>query len=106
MPQVSINGIKVQIMTIKYEKIATVLGKTAQLEVFVHLLNVKKDYLSGIAEATGLSHSSVSRVSEFLLDRGVLLESKIGKQIRMFEVNEDSPIVQTLKNSFEIISER
>ena len=91
-------------MTIKYEKVATVFGSTAQLEVFIHLLNTRKDYLSGIAEATGLSHSSVSRVSEFLLDRGVLLESKIGKQIRMFETNEASPIVQEARKLFEMIS--
>lgn len=99
------NSIKVQIMTIKYEKVATVLGNTAQLNVFVHLLNSHKDYLSGIAEATGLSHSSVSRVAMFLLERGVLVESKIGKQIRMFEANEDSQIVQEARKFFEMISD-
>jgi len=37
-------------------------------------------YLSGIAEETGLSHSSVARV----------IEKRLGKQIRTFKLNMDN----------------
>ena len=50
-------------MKISYEKAAEVLGKTAQLQVLIHLFNCidEEDYLSGLAKATKLSDSSVSR---------------------------------------------
>jgi len=38
-------------------------------------------YLSGIAQETGLSHSSVSRVITPLVSAGVVQERPLGKQI-------------------------
>ncbi|WP_269849896.1 helix-turn-helix domain-containing protein [Methanosarcina horonobensis] len=47
-------------------------------------------YLSGIAEETGLSNSSVSRVITPLIESGVVLEKPLGKQIRTFQLNMES----------------
>lgn len=93
-------------MSLDYNKISAVLGDTAQLAVFVHLLDKKDDYLSGIAEATGLSHSSIARVAMPLVCAGVFTESKFGKQIRVFKLNEDSIITIEARKFFEILSEQ
>lgn len=47
-------------------------------------------YLSGIAEETGLSHSSVARVIDPLLKVDVVIEKRLGKQIRTFKLNMDN----------------
>ncbi len=66
-------------------------GNTAQLTVLEYLIKNKKEinYLSGIAEGTGLYHSSVARVLEPLLENNIVIEKKLGKQIRTFFLNED-----------------
>ena len=62
-----------------------IFGRTAQLLVMENLLKNrgKTTYLFGIAEETGLSHSSVSRVMEPLLRLGIVKEQKIGKAFRI-----------------------
>jgi len=72
-----------------YDRIAIYMGNTAQLKVLVHLFNVGADgdYLSGIANATGLSHSSVSRVVIPLLETGIVVERRLGAQVRIFTIN-------------------
>jgi len=47
-------------------------------------------YLSGIAEETGLSHSSVARVIDPLLAADIVIEKRLGKQIRTFRLNLDN----------------
>src|SRR5574341_2409292 len=66
-------------------------GKTAQLTVLEYLMKNKGEinYLSGIAEGTGLYHSSVARVLEPLLENNIVIEKKIGKQIRSFSLNKE-----------------
>ncbi len=66
-------------------------GKTAQLTVLEYLIKNKGElnYLSGIAEGTGLYHSSVARVLEPLLGNNIVIEKKIGKQMRFFVLNEE-----------------
>jgi len=65
-------------------------GRTAQLTVLEYLMKNKREinYLSGIALGTGLYHSSVARVLEPLLQDKIVIEKKIGKQIRSFYLNE------------------
>ncbi len=65
-------------------------GKTAQLTVLEYLMKNRGEinYLSGIAQGTGLYHSSVARVLEPLLENNIVIEKKIGKQIRSFYLNE------------------
>ena len=69
-----------------------IFGKTAQMTVLKNLIENQNEptYLSGIAEETGLSHSSVSRVITPLIASGVVLEKPLGKQIRTFQLNMES----------------
>ncbi len=75
-----------------------IFGKTAQLTVLEYLLNNKDNdtYLSGIAFDTGLSHSTVSRVIEPLLEQEIITEKSLGKQIRIFELNQKNELTQYL----------
>lgn len=75
-----------------------VFGRNAQLVVLEYLIRTRgtTTYLSGIAEETGLSHSSVARVIEPLLKLDMVKESRLGKQIRTFTLNEDSEIIRLL----------
>jgi len=73
-------------------------GKTAQLTVLEYLMKNKGEinYLSGIAQGTGLYHSSVARVIEPLLKNNIIIEKKIGKQIRSFHLNEEHQATKLL----------
>ncbi len=73
-------------------------GKTAQLTVLEYLMKNKGEinYLSGIAQGTGLYHSSVARVIEPLLENNIVIEKKIGKQIRSFYLNEEHEATKLL----------
>jgi DNA-binding MarR family transcriptional regulator len=73
-------------------------GKTAQLTVLEYLMKNKGEinYLSGIAQGTGLYHSSVARVIEPLLQNNIIIEKKIGKQIRSFYLNEEHKAAKLL----------
>ncbi|VVB89581.1 Uncharacterised protein [uncultured archaeon] len=91
-----------------FEKI---FGNTAQLTVLEYLLNNKDNdtYLSGIAADTGLSHSTVSRVIEPLLEIDLITEKPLGKQIRVFRLNRDSELTKFLlkfKDDLRTIIER
>ncbi|MDY6865702.1 MAG: MarR family transcriptional regulator [Halobacteriota archaeon] len=71
-----------------------VFGKNAQLIVLENLLDKGTNYLSGIAEDTGLSTSSVSRVIEPLLSSGIVTEERLGKHIRIFKLDYDSNLTK------------
>lgn len=69
-----------------------IFGKTAQMTVLKNLIahNEESTYLSGIADETGLSHSSVARVITPLVKSGIVIEKPLGKQIRTFRLNLDN----------------
>jgi len=75
-----------------------IFGRNAQLIVLDYLIRNRgtTTYLSGIAEETGLSHSSVARVIEPLLEMNIVKEGKVGKQIRTFTLNEDNEVTKLL----------
>ncbi|MCD6457019.1 MAG: hypothetical protein J7K81_09575 [Methanophagales archaeon] len=79
-------------------EIKKIFGRNAQLVVLVYLIRNRgtTTYLSGIAEETGLSHSSVARVIEPLLEMNIVKEGKMGKQIRTFTLNEDNDVTTLL----------
>jgi len=85
------------------EKIEKIFGRNAQLVVLEHLIRNRgtTTYLSGIAEETGLSHSSVARVIEPLLEINIVKEGKVGKQIRTFTLNEDNEVTRLLIRFYE-----
>jgi DNA-binding transcriptional ArsR family regulator len=79
-------------------KIEKIFGRNAQLTVLEYLIRNRgtTTYFSCIAEETGLSHSSVARVIEPLLEMNIVKEGKVGKQIRTFTLNEDSEMTKLL----------
>ncbi|AKB18227.1 MULTISPECIES: MarR family transcriptional regulator [unclassified Methanosarcina] len=84
-----------------------IFGKTAQMTVLKNLIENQNEptYLSGIAEATGLSHSSVSRVITPLIESGVILEKPLGKQIRTFQLNMDSEAAKLIVEFYNKINQ-
>ncbi len=80
-----------------------VFGRTAQMIVLENLIKNRGTftYLSGIAEETGLSHSSVSRVIEPLLAIEIITEKKVGKQIRTFTLDEEKPLTTFLLDTYD-----
>ena len=78
-------------------------GRTAHIIVLEYLIRNRDQicYLSGIAEDTGLSHSSVARVVEPLLQQGVIEEHDIGKKMRTFTVNEGNEALKLLLQFYD-----
>ncbi|CAG0960619.1 MAG: MarR family transcriptional regulator [Candidatus Methanoperedens sp.] len=81
-------------------------GKTAQLTVLEYLMKNKGEinYLSGIAQGTGLYHSSVARVIGPLLENNIIIEKKIGKTIRSFHLNEENEAAKLLIKFYNELS--
>ncbi len=72
-----------------FEKI---FGGSAQAIVLEYLIRKRNEftYLSGIADDTGLSNSSVTRVIEPLIENNLVIEKKLGRQIRTFTINKEN----------------
>ncbi len=87
--------------------IEKIFGKTAQMTVLRNLIENQNEptYLSGIAEETGLSHSSVSRVIKPLVVSGVVLEKPLGKQIRTFQLNMESEATNAILDFYSKINQ-
>lgn len=75
-----------------------IFGNSAQTTVLESLLKNRGEFihLSGIARETGLSHSSVARVLEPLIENNIVVEKRLGKQIRTFTLNEENEIVKMI----------
>ena len=75
-----------------------VLGRSARITVLETLLRGrgKATYLSGLAEETGLSHSSVSRVIEDLVRIGVVEEEPLGKQTKILRLSQSNTLSQLM----------
>jgi DNA-binding transcriptional regulator GbsR (MarR family) len=84
-----------------------IFGKTAQMTVLKNLIENQNEstYLSGIAEETGLSHSSVSRVITPLVGSGIVLEKPLGKQIRTFQLNAENEATQIIIDFYNKINQ-
>jgi predicted transcriptional regulator len=83
-----------------------IFGKTAQMTVLKNLIQHMNEstYLSGIAEETGLSHSSVARVIVPLIDTGIVLEKPLGKQIRTFKLNMENEKTKLILDFYDKIN--
>ena len=84
-----------------------IFGRNAQLVVLEYLIRNRDSimYLSGIAGATGLSHSSVARVIEPLIELDLVREESLGKQIRIFKLNEQNELLRLLIRFFDDLDE-
>ena len=84
-----------------------IFGKTAQMTVLQNLIERPNEptYLSGIAEETGLSHASVSRVITPLVESGVVQEKPLGKQIRTFQLNMENEATHLIIDFYNKINQ-
>jgi hypothetical protein len=89
------------------DQIEKIFGKTAQMTVLKNLIEHQKEstYLSGIAEETGLSHSSVSRVVTPLIESGIIIEKPLGKQIRTFQLNMESKATNLILDFYNKVNQ-
>ncbi|RPJ64421.1 MAG: MarR family transcriptional regulator [Alphaproteobacteria bacterium] len=84
-----------------------IFGKTAQMIVLKNLIENQNEptYLSGIAEETGLSHSSVSRVITPLIASGIVIEKPLGRQIRTFKLNTENEATNLIVDFYNKINQ-
>jgi predicted transcriptional regulator len=89
------------------DSLEKIFGKTAQMTVLKNLIMHQNEstYISGIAEETGLSHSSVSRVLKPLVGSGIILEKPLGKQIRTFHANMESETTKLVIDFYNKINQ-
>jgi predicted transcriptional regulator len=89
------------------DKLEKIFGKTAQMTVLKNLIERQNEptYLAGIAEETGLSHASVSRVITPLVGSGVVVEKPFGKQTRIFQLNMESEATKLIVEFFNKINQ-
>jgi predicted transcriptional regulator len=89
------------------EPLEKIFGKTAQMAVLKNLIENQNEptYLSGIAQETGLSHSSVSRVIIPLVGSGIVKEKPFGKQTRIFQLNLESEATKLILDFYTKINQ-
>jgi predicted transcriptional regulator len=92
---------------IQMDPMEKIFGKTAQMTVLKNLIEKQNEptYLSGIAEETGLSNSSVSRVVTPLIASGVVREKLLGKQTRIFQLNRESEATNVIIDFYNKINQ-
>jgi DNA-binding IclR family transcriptional regulator len=92
---------------ISMDPMEKIFGKTAQMTVLKNLIEKQNEptYLSGIAEETGLSHASVSRVMTPLIASGVVREKPLGKTIRIFQLNMDNEATRLITDFYNKINQ-
>jgi predicted transcriptional regulator len=105
-------------MTNKLSKIVTsemkimdalekIFGKTAQTIVLKNLIEQQNEqtYFSRIAEETGLSNSSVSRVIKPLVESGIVLERPLGKQMKICQLNKGNEATKLILDFYTKINQ-
>ena len=92
---------------ISMDQLEKIFGKTAQMTVLKNLIERQNEptYLSGIAQETGLSHSSVSRVITPLVGSGIVKEKPFGKQTRIFQLNMESEATKLILDFYNKINQ-
>lgn len=92
---------------IQMDPMEKIFGKTAQMTVLKNLIEKQNEptYLSGIAEETGLSHASVSRVIIPLIAAGIVREKLLGKQIRIFQLNMENEATNVIIDFYNKINQ-
>ena len=89
------------------DSLEKIFGRTAQMTVLKNLIENQNEptYLSGIAQETGLSHSSVSRVIVPLIGSGIVKEKPLGKQTRIFQLNMESEATKLILDLYNKINQ-
>jgi DNA-binding transcriptional regulator GbsR (MarR family) len=89
------------------DQLEKIFGKTAQMTVLGNIIKNQNEptYLSGIAQETGLSHASVSRVITPLVGSGIVKERHFGKQTRIFQLNMESEATKLVLDFYNKINQ-
>ena len=89
------------------DQLEKIFGKTAQMTVLKNLIDNQNEstYLAGIAQETGLSHASVSRVIAPLVGSGIVKEKPFGKQTRIFQLNMESEATKLILDLYTKINQ-
>jgi predicted transcriptional regulator len=84
-----------------------IFGKTAQMTVLKNLIERQNEptYISGIAQETGLSNASVSRVITLLVGSGIIKEKPFGKQTRIFQANMENETTKLVIDFYNKINQ-
>ena len=84
-----------------------IFGKTAQMIVLRNLIENQNEptYISGIAEETGLSNSSVSRVITPLIGAGIVTEKPLGKLTKILHLNMESEATSLILDFYNKINQ-
>jgi predicted transcriptional regulator len=92
---------------IQMDPMEKIFGKTTQMTVLKNLIEKQNEptYLSGIAEETGLSHASVSRVMTPLVASGVVREKPLGKNTKIFQLNMDNEATRLIIDFYNKINQ-
>jgi predicted transcriptional regulator len=92
---------------IQMDQLETIFGNTAQMTVLENLIERQNEptYLSGIAEETGLSHASVSRVIRPLIESGIVTEKSFAKHTRIFQLNKENEATKLLLEFYTKINQ-
>jgi predicted transcriptional regulator len=92
---------------ITMDSLEKIFGKTAQMTVLMNLIENQNEptYLSGIAQETGLSHASVSRVMSPLVGSGIVTEKPFGKQTRIYHLNMESEATKLVLDFYNKITQ-
>jgi predicted transcriptional regulator len=89
------------------DQLEKIFGKTAQMTVLKNLIERQNEptYISGIAQETGLSNASVSRVITLLVGSGIIKEKPFGKQTRIFQANMENETTKLVIDFYNKINQ-
>jgi predicted transcriptional regulator len=89
------------------DQLEKIFGKTAQMTVLKNLIERQSEptYISGIAQETGLSNASVSRVVTLLVGSGIIKEKPFGKQTRIFQANMENETTKLVIDFYNKINQ-
>jgi DNA-binding IclR family transcriptional regulator len=90
-------------MVLCMRTLGEIFGNSAQVKVLEFLVENHREVkmMSEVATGAGVANSTTSRVIEPLVQSGVVKETRIGKQIRMFRLNTEDEKAKLLLRLIE-----
>jgi predicted transcriptional regulator len=82
-----------------------IMGDTGRTRVLEFLVSTTKFHMiSDVAKLADMAPSSASRVLQGLITSGIVKETKIGREIRMIELNRDNKAARELEGFIKKIN--
>lgn len=88
--------------------LTSIFGSTIRVKVIEYFLENPKSmiYLTELARALGVSHSSISRVIQPLIDMNIISEFQLANRLRFFKLNMNSDIAKFLLNFYKTLNKK